>query len=399
MDYGHPVRRSGRLAGKRVRVWKPRKARLHKRRRVVPGMKKRRRVGVRRGQPYKRRKTSVDDGVQYTQQKTVRFNKGKKLSSRSLIDRTVMAGSGTVQYAFRNYVNGNTGAFLGNNLGQWIDSGITPVRRFLPLYVFSLDNIAPDGAFPSNYFPSCRRAYMDTTGALDGVVQWVDIVGGLANGSTSVYPYRISDADPVQTNASKLMLEWMDIKMNIMGARTNPTRVDVNIVEVQDEDYDPFVFDAARPATYVSDENAYWSWYISRYTCNEIHSRVSPRLRKQPFKTLMFKSFRFQPTSTTESDVRGHIITPKIFWRPNRMCDYSSAGVQAVPLDDALISTNQTSANVGPARSSRPVRKQLLMIVGAMAPLVGVGGNAATDASFEWNIRTAYRKMNGLGLA
>lgn len=326
----------------------------------------------------------------YTQQSYTSMSKGRPMKSSTLVDKAVKADISRTVYQFRKYANdGNNTNNFSTGLGQYTFSG----NRLLPIVLFDLTRIRQDtiaeGAIGSGTF--AKQAIMNVAGDDDGLIKWVDVEGIGANGSTpNAYPF-ISESKNVSTELHpirKSILSWVSIKLNLMGARNRPGWFKVQIVTFNnDEHLDPWT--VVGPGQH----NTFWTDQAARLTCNSIHDL--PKKTSQKMKVLMEKVISFQPTSTTESDPRGHVDTVSMFYRPNKTINYFDGGNIPKLGDDVQIAvTNVAGTARGTGISDFASTGKIYLLLTAFNPYTAGSFDPSIHPSFEWNIKCSHVSLD-----
>lgn len=326
----------------------------------------------------------------YAQQSYTNIVKGSRLDDRSLVDRAVKATVERIVYQHRKYANDGTNV---NNYAQPIAQIVTASKRSLPVYIADLTRINQTHIIDPNFKVSfMKQMYMDTSGASDGQIKWEDVDGIGPDGSTPNKFLFIAEDKALsirQKPITKSILNWVSIKMNLMGARTRPGYFKVQIVTLGDDEHlDPWTKDGTLPQ-----HGAFWQDHVSRLTCNTIHDL--PKKTKTKMHVLLEKTIAWQPTSTTESDTRAHVDTVNIFYRPNKTIQYqdgsANAGQTTLITDDAQIAvTNSQSSSRGVGCGEFAIKNKIYLLISAFNPYVGPEFNNAIHPSFEWNIKTSH---------
>jgi hypothetical protein len=340
---------------------------------------------------YKKYKPKSAGNDAYAQQSYTRIVQGSRLDDRSLVDRAVKATVERTVYQHRKYANDGTNV---NNYAQPLAQIVTAGKRYLPVYIADLTRINQTHIIDSNFKVSfMRRMYMDTApGASDGKIKWEDVDGIGADGSTpSPFLFIAEDKSlaPRQKPIAKSIMNWVSIKLNLMGARTRPGYFKVQIVTLGDDEHlDPWTKDGILPQ-----HGAFWQDHVARLTCNTIHDL--PKKTKTKMHVLLEKTIAWQPTSTTESDTRAHVDTVNIFYRPNKTIIYqdgsANAGQSTLITDDEQIAvTNAQSASRGVGCGEFALKNKMYLLVSAFNPYSETAFNPAVHPSFEWNIKTSH---------
>lgn len=334
----------------------------------------------RRGGPKKPRADVIPDVSTYQQQQHYKRVSGKKVSKMEIVKKAVLAGAERQLFQWRYYSNPGATSFT-YSLSQFQQG---TGDRYLPLYVYDLSGrIQKAGA--NLFAPTvCKRAYCNSIGADDGKIKWADQSGLDAIGALSPY---LQQAEGSQLSLSKSyersMLEWLDMRFNIMAPTARPTTVTLRIVQLLDDEYDPWIFDGTNTTHQV-----FWQARVAALTGNNIHVYNTPN--RKGWKVVATKTFELQPTSTTENDTRGHIKTLKWFYRVNKVFNYCTGGVPVT--DDAEFSSTTLPANAPAGQNTgcyATTAARLFLVVSANAEL-DVASNPAKHASFEANLRMKH---------
>lgn len=327
-----------------------------------------------------------DEGAGYNQQQYHAFTKGRKLKASTLVRRTVLSSAQREIFQWRNYTIDSTAS---PNFSLTLDHSVGATQRNFPVWLFDLTGRIQNQNGITVAPEICKRPYCDISGAADGKIRWATM-NTLDSTGASFSPFlqRLEASNQEGSSShSKSFLEWVDMRLNIMGPTLRPTKVTCSLIQFLDDELDPWVTDG------VSNEHHQVSWQqqFSALTVNNIHTYTRPE--RSTFKVLDIKTFEFQPISTTEADNRGHVHTLKWFYRANRMMNYNNGGQQVT--DDAsyssrFIPSDKAGQGTWPYADTK---QRIFLLIKAYAPTTAAGFDRTIHPSFEANIRMKHTTM------
>lgn len=348
----------------------------------------RRKAGVK--PKYRRVGLTTSQGADTTRKEVV-VSSGRKLTTSQLVDRTVKAAMSRSVFFWRRYAVEATGQGFDLSLDQAISSA--QLRRYFPLYLFDLT------ARPQNISNSVRdaffghRAYCDTTGADDGKIKWVSISGLTANATNSDY-VQVAEGTNLSGGQSqgRSILNWVDIRAQIQGARNIPTKVTFQIVKMLDDELDPMPNGSyTTTGANSTPHQVFWQSQIAELTVNPIHTYTMPK--KRHLQIIATKTFTFQPKESVDNDTRGQLFVLKWFNRVNQICNYNNSGV--VNTDDATFNSRTMPVNVAGNTVSpyADTKDKMFLLVKGYAPIAASAYDANIHPSFELNCRMCHNTL------
>lgn len=188
-------------------------------------------------------------------------------------------------------------------------------------------------------------------------------------------------------------LEYVQLKMNLWGAKSKAVRWSVQIIQPLSDEVNPYHWAANSGMGTVGAQA--WEEMIKQYTYNPI-ARIDHNKCKA-FKVVKSFSCIIEPTSTTESDADPHVKTLNWFLRVNKVCHFDNATVTSDGTFQ-IQSTAELKNNVDTAHKSTGAfsvvprdRESLILLVRCS------DYNASTTAfdsnihgSFDIDVRTKY---------
>lgn len=142
------------------------------------------------------------------------------------------------------------------------------------------------------------------------------------------------------------MINWCDIRMMIYGASGRPSRVRVDLIQFTDDSVCPTAGYSSggfnfTQSTEPSDGDGFnqeykewhdmWTNWCSSLIGNPIAKRGTGK--KSPINVLYSKTFKFNPTSNTESDLRGHQCEFHLHYNMDKVHSYDQGGDREVLVD------------------------------------------------------------------
>jgi len=302
-----------------------------------------------------------DDPTPYTQYALSKRKSGRNLPKAKKITQLISALTQPIVTRWQNIAYNTTGMDAASGvypLNFQITTG-TGVASKYPYYLFDLtglpnNKVSPGGTYGTTDWPMVAsrliRYRNDTSPTeMNNQYDFEPIVGSAAGVGALSAPYSwLYERKPRQVfPMGNAMLDWVDIRLQFYGATAKPSRVTIKLVSFTDEDLVPAAWvGASQTAIPVKDEDDAPSLGIlnanddikkwNEYHLGAVDALVSTPIQKRDhlnlgsrMKVLYSESIDINPTTTTESDARGHIKALKIFRRMNRSCrfDWQAAGV------------------------------------------------------------------------
>lgn len=239
----------------------------------------------------------------------------------------------------------------------------------LPVYLLDITSMvnfgtAAAGGAQAAYVPSpLMRLRADDSGGYSWVIQQGTVT---PSGTRSIWQIERSGRNQTLSSGhnfismgDKAMIEWIDFRMLLYGARSRPSSVTFQIVQFTDVDYVPYVSGQAAPGgadTILDTDNSvaatdtpeygkwqtFWDQVVSKLIGNPIGKRGMREYELNAnARVLCSKTFDFQPIDSGEADTTGHQVDYHYFHRMNKVIDYTSdPQANALADDDAKINQN-----------------------------------------------------------
>ena len=323
------------------------------------------------------------------QQHTYRYKKtGSKTALATVAQRLqkVNLDTAVTQFQKMGQFTGDYGAFpLSHSVYT------STQKRLLPLYLMDLTHLAEVGQGP------LHRAYIWTTGGGDGKLGWEVQAGTNKIGTSTNVPF-YKYATPgyqVATYHDKLHFGLMKIKLNLYGQTNRPTKITLQLVQFNSDDYTPVSDDGQSTQTAGANQigNAFWQPQYKALVGNPIADQV--RSRVKAMKVLRTATYNIGPTSTTENDHDPHCIT--VVWNHYHNRIVNMKKFQPVFTDDVdAVNPSKPGGDVAVNEAKvTPFAKDrvyLLIKSTAWTQLTDPATHDATNsASFEINCQTTVR--------
>lgn len=324
------------------------------------------------------------------QQHSYRYKKtGKKTALNSVAQRLQKLNLDTAVTQFQkiNQFTGDYGAFpLSHTLVTATE------KRYLPLYLMDLTHLAAVGQ-------GClHRAYLWTTGGGDGKIGWEVQAGTNESGTATNLPF-YKFATPgyaLGTYHDRLHYGLMKIKLNLYGQTNRPTKITLQLVQFNSDDYTPVSDDGLSTqtsgATIIG--NAFWQPHIKALVGNPIADQVKSRVKAM--KVLRTATYEIGPTSSTETDQDPHCVT--VMWNHYHNRIVQMKKFQPTFVDDALVVNPSTvgrdTTAVNEAKTTPFAKDRVYLMIKSTAwtPMTNPSSHDATNsASFEINCQTTVR--------
>lgn len=340
-------------------------------------------------------------GDQYIQNLRRNIRQGRKLPTLRYLSKLQSADAmAPYDLGHRVYTNFSTTPLTVIGL---YTGGSATITNY-PIYAFDLCN-ANYQATATYVAPACVKLQFDSS---TSKLNWAAVVGLDPDGSFS------NNYSAMQPNGLKFMdnkmifqssfLEYLSMNFNFTGPTSKPARVTMQLVVFTDEWADPFGASGFWK-TGASQDNTqherFWSEEAARLIENPIH-KIALYQRRRPYRVLSTKMIDFQPTSTTETDVRGHIQTIKWFRRVNRILRYTSR--DAGPYDNNSMQSASLMAPLAAAQidnwANRPqknARYQLIVRANCWDKDIAATPSTATNVRMEWNVTSRHRIQSATG--
>jgi len=338
----------------------------------------------------------------YAQLTYDRVRAGKLLTKGSRLSKLVSSHTYDVVERFQHVTNLSSGA--GAYSLNWDDSAAT--QNNLPVYLFDLTcvkNRTGDNVTISDPRPF-TRLYRNKTNVAQQVGAYYTVpVAGRNYDDSGNYEYWYPERQPNILSSiatEKALIEWLDLRFVLYGARKTPSWIRLSIVQFMDEEQTPGAYadnpnvpfvesgritDPADPA--YNKWQTSWQGAVDNLTGSTITTR-DLKEQKLNLRVKQTKLYKFNPTMTTESDISGHQVSVKMRYNMNKVCTYLED-----PRSHAqLVTAEETNPNEWPVYDAAmytahpaPKGREFLMITGYCARPVsayGTGTPTPIDADF-----------------
>lgn len=334
-------------------------------------------------------------GDQYVQNLRRFINQGRKLRTVPYLSKLASTdGSPPYDLGHRVYANFSTTPAEVIGLNTYGSATLT----YYPVFVFDLTNANYQTGSTYSAPAVLRLLYDSALGRMTWQQRYgMDPDGTFTNAISAMQPngLKVSDSKVVFPRS---FMEYLSMNFNFTGPQTKPARVTLELVVFTDEWADPFGDSGWNQSGLDQDHIAhgrFWAAEAARLCENPIH-KIARYQRRMPYRVLSRKTIDFQPTSSTESDTRGHIQTVKWFRRINRVLNYQAR--DAGPYNASTIHSEAllapTVAGQPDNLSNRPqksARFQLIVKANCWDLDTAATPSLNTNVRIEWNITARHR--------
>lgn len=250
--------------------------------------------------------------------------------------------------------------------GNWytgVTSQITGGYTYLPVYAFDLTSLESNSMVDVTNSSNVAKNYAQPFMRLQRLetapynFAWTPLFGLAADGVTLSKRWQVErqpylTASASNTPYSKAFLRWADIRMQIFGATSQPSALEVMIVRFHDPDIIPSAWEEygpgaatlytdlnppptggvvapPTPATYDQDRFAryqkFWSSQIDNLITNPNGVRFRPS-DAEGMTVLYRRKIDFNPIANYEADTAGHQYTMKVSYDMDMVGDYNHRG-------------------------------------------------------------------------
>lgn len=232
---------------------------------------------------------------------------------------------------------------------------------------------------------------------------WTNLDGNLPNGTGGALTYNndTTAATGAACTTRFDILEWLDIRMDCVGAQALPTQWEVKIVQFGLEsltpDYQPKIAPVQADEQNVEHvRKSYWDGEIQPYITHPILPMTNVNSGKEHVKILWKTNFTTQPKDSTDRYQSGNEKIIKIFQYLNRTSDYGWATDARPPAPGALGQERMGyPQSVNQLRNDVEPEKRLYLIIKCQNHYFNVGQEepavyGATGSSFDIVIRKKH---------
>lgn len=379
------------------------------------------------GEPSGKRakKDDARDVTPYIQLSRVNRTSGKKLSKKGLTQKLVSSVAQPLVTRMQNL--SLMSAVNGKNFLNYAPAAANLGDSVFPVYAFDLTGSvnSPSAGVTVRYPMVMYRLHRtrDTTVPTDVGNPFVWKTVNCSQGDrpdatgSKVYSWLVERKPKINVYpVAKTFFEWFDIRLMMFGAQTKPSRITVQLCHMPvgygprgnytdnfSSDTSALLYeDEILPEEKQREVNQFWMGHTDTLCGNPLNKRDAYN-NNRGIKVLESQTFDINPTSSTESDTRGHMKMYKLFKRYNRIINYQyerKATLATDVLDTSTGYTYDKEANPnawdsegwgyttgdGAVRVNTYAGARLYLLVSAASPTSGAG-NAADHASFDFAIR------------
>lgn len=336
--------------------------------------------------------TRVKDTSGYNQFTAYKFRSGKKKPRRTM--QSKLLSSVIVRNKLR--FQGINQLFQGQGFFPISHQFINAQFDHLPVYVANLTSLRNN---PTNG-RVLWRLYKDKT---TDQIGWTTWNGQLRDGVSISPEWQAEDVEgSVEVPPGrKAYLDWVRVKLNLWGKKQAPTRVQIQLVKMSNEELCPETDTILNPTGAVTtnaiqdfDAVQFWTQQVKPLINNPCSSVVKrTKMRARVLKKWLIE---INPTSTTESDTDPHCKFLDIFHRVGRIFNYHNEPVSNRDVD--TLEDAATYSNVAGGYRAYPTRieSSIYLVIKSMQQDYlgdGVPVDAAVTSTFDMNIQTCWRNI------
>lgn len=314
----------------------------------------------------RKRQRTIEDTGGYTQWKKYLFKKtfGKLTQAKHNYKDTA-----NIQMIWRR-----TGALSGNGalyMSHWKDASTLNV----PMYIWELNQYPGQTTAPACYLPVFGASGLT----------WSTQAGYQNDGVTANAFWQYAKADSAP-GGPRFVMRWVNAKLDLWGAKAQPTIYTVQLVQFKDEDIVPGV--AATAAI-----TEYWREFFVPLIYNP-SAKNAGLYNKSPIKVMWSQQICIDPTDDNETDKDPHCKSLNLWFKMNRRCNFAwKRTVGAVPaIADVATGKwdNFTATEVSPQVDPR-ARVYLMVFCNKFVQDTSYATQTATNTpSINASIRVGY---------
>lgn len=231
-----------------------------------------------------------------------------------------------------NYGEIPLGRFVSGTWGQANSSQSMPAVFFNLTNNVSTTNAEPSCSIPLKYYISATD-YTYTFGPRD--------YGYQQNGTAKTNMWLVEKGSAHQNNAH--ILDWLNIKLDCVGATTIPTRWSVMIVQFKDRALVPEILPDGSDQQALNHRNMFYENFFRSDLTHPMNMGVPEIDWQNKMRVLYKKNFMIQPKQSVDLHTSGDERWIKIFKRLNRTLRYDWAD------EDPMIATGTGIGNEIPS--------------------------------------------------
>lgn len=361
-------------------------------------------AGVRRGVAQSSMRSKMGRKTAITYNKLLRLSVPKRVLRFSGIRRAEDEGGLAAAGACPGYYPMNS------TIG---DNAVT--SAVLPMYVVQLNGTMMN----SGSATVLRRATLHSTGR----IEWVQQNGvGIESFNPTVLTnfwgveYGQSGTE-ASTRTDYICNDWMDVRLNMYGAKENLTRYYIDLIQVADDwaavedESELATLTGTHAGRYQDAVYGFWQGMVRPCVANKIAgSIVANKYRYQPYRVLRSWKYTVKPESTTEENNTANFVSANLFIRDGRVINYAwqkpgnvfdaaRVGV-ATGMDDIIAAPNYVHSDYlstyNPLNNPHP-RARRYLVIRCDAPVSQ--SSAATGDNFTPSFDLLVRKRERLSTA
>lgn len=288
--------------------------------------------------------------------------------------------------------------FTHRNIGPFNDYGKVYMRNYqdasgnlvLPMMLFEL-NSAPQ--YIGGSLTTANPVYTLQQNAAN-TIGWIAEGGQLADGTTLSTAWQLENSSHVTTShgstpGDNAIHKWSSLDLELWGAKNKGTKYHIALVQFSEDVLPDW-------STRTGQSAEFWQSLIKHYTYSPL-AKMENGWGRNKMKILKQYTFNIDPTSTTENDPDPHVKTLKLYYKFNRMSNftwmYSVPNVLSVAdmnEPDYRNEQGQLQTQVHPnARIYVMVRASNFTKITAPTAI-----SNDTNPSISWRMRTAWMAQN-----
>lgn len=347
-------------------------------------------TGIRGYQPIDMPKAAVwRDSTSYVQLEEKKDKSGKYVLKRTRRNYLLDTLTQRIRYRFGRVqdINAATGSY-------WLSNrSFDATWRRLPVYIMPLFGINQAGG-ADNTTNAHYGMYelMVQQGANPGQFQWRRVPGldpTITAATNAFSPKAVMPSDTsTPLLGRKAMCDWTRIKLCIWGKAKNPTSIRVSVVKFFKRNYtvEDNLNKTAGTSDCDTDGNAFWASRM-KYLLNGHNSGYGRNNDFRVMKVLKKYEIMINPidagAETAASDSRPHMKHLDLFYRWNRILDFTVPTTGATPTYTEILAQNRVpDINVAYSAYLNDPQDMVYLLVESVQPLAD-DTNSATDPRAE----------------
>lgn len=218
--------------------------------------------------------------------------------------------------------------------------------------------------------------------------------GQASDGTTLATNWQVEQSSHLPGSVGAVPLEnaihkWSSLDLELWGCKNKPTKFHIALVQFNEDVLPDWNLKS-------NQEAEFWQSMVKHYTYNPL-AKMDDGFNRNKMKILRQYTYNIDPTASFENDADPHVKTVKLYYKFNRMCNFSwqfsTPTVQTVAdmnQADYRTETQQPQTQVHPnARIYVMVRASNFTQLTSPAPV-----DNTTNPSISWRMRTCYMVNN-----